>query len=205
MRRLQLEYVQSSNIGSICRETLTVAQYFGRTYPNARLDPSLPVVKLGRTQYVPMDVVELVAGSVIPPTKLTGDQAANQIRVTAKKPAERQKQISDVRRDEKYESNTFAKAWGVEVSNEMLKLQGRVLTPPKVQYAPKSKIAAPRVNEGLVSSPNIENSSLLLPFLSFSTALGIWYALGIQRSTGYADKRLCFCRRTHGSSRLVHH
>lgn len=130
-------------------ETLTLAQYFQRTY-NKQVNPNLPSVRLGTGNFVPMDLVELLRGNVIPPTKLTSDQAANQIRVAAKKPHEREQQITQIRNSEAYESNRRAQAWGVQVSKDMLKLEGRILNPPKVQYHSGSKKAQPFVSDGSV-------------------------------------------------------
>ncbi|GAA6042866.1 hypothetical protein JCM8097_007198 [Rhodosporidiobolus ruineniae] len=143
-------------------QTMSVADYFMKAYKK-RVDPQLQVVELRGGQYVPMECLELLHGCAIPPTELSANQASNMINVAAKPPAERRAAIDAIRRDADFGPNSRPAAWGIEVEAQMLRLDGRVLPSPKVQYAPTSKTANPNVRAGswnLVESKFVQGRTL---------------------------------------------
>ena len=70
------------------------------------------------------------------------------IKVAAKRPDERQRQIDQQRAHVAYEANSRVAAWGIEASMSMKQITGRILAPPKVQYSPKGKVKEPSVGRG---------------------------------------------------------
>ncbi|GAA5924141.1 hypothetical protein JCM3775_005604 [Rhodotorula graminis] len=139
--------------------TMTVADYFLKTYKK-NVDKALQCVELRGGMFVPIDCLELVHGTVIPPTKLTANQAANMINVSAKPPAERRAAIEAIRKDADFGPTSSAAAWGLEVDAQMLKLTGRVLPPPQVMYHASSQKAKPSVAFG---AWNLTASKFLVP------------------------------------------
>ena len=137
--------------------TMTVADYFLKTYKK-NVDKALQCVELRGGIFVPIDCLELVHGTVIPPTKLTANQAANMINVSAKPPAERRAAIEAIRKDADFGPTSSAAAWGLEVDAQMLKLTGRVLPPPQVMYHQTSQKAKPSVAFGCVLSLSLSSS-----------------------------------------------
>ncbi|GAA6003090.1 hypothetical protein JCM10207_001981 [Rhodosporidiobolus poonsookiae] len=128
-------------------QTMTVAEYFVKQY-GKRVDADTQVVVLRGGQMVPMECLELLNGCVIPPTKLSASQATNMINVAAQVPQDRRKAIEAIRRDIDMDAGSRLAAWGVQVEKEMLRLNGRVLNAPKVQYAANSQQATPFVGAG---------------------------------------------------------
>lgn len=132
-------------------KTTTVYEYFTATYPNFKTNPALQCVELRGGQLVPIECLELLQGTAIPPTRLSGNQAATMINVAAKPPAERLQAIQAIRQHQAdLGPQSRAAKWGIEVDRELLQLEGRLLAPPRVQYSPSSKVAAPNVRFGSV-------------------------------------------------------
>lgn len=72
--------------------------------------------------FVPISCLELLPGLSIPPTKLTGDQAAEMIKQTAIRPEDRKKAIDIVRVENDFNRNARLGAWDISVSTEMAPL-----------------------------------------------------------------------------------
>ena len=83
------------------------------------------------------------------------------IKFAAKPPAQRKAAIAAVRGSVAYETNDRIKGFGVEVEPTMMRVPGRVLLPPRVQYHPSSK-KQPNVNAGYVASSRVGKSELTL-------------------------------------------
>ncbi|BGP57316.1 Protein argonaute [Rhodotorula sphaerocarpa] len=142
-------------------KTTTVYEYFTATYPNFKTNPALQCVELRGGQLVPIECLELLQGTAIPPTRLSGNQAATMINVAAKPPAERLQAIQAIRQHQAdLGPQSRAAKWGIEVDRELLQLEGRLLAPPRVQYSPSSKVAAPNVRFG---AWNLVESKFLVP------------------------------------------
>lgn len=72
--------------------------------------------------YVPIECLELLPGVSIPPTRLSGDQAAEMIRLTATRPEDRKKAIDIVRVENDFNRNARLQSWDITVSPDMAKL-----------------------------------------------------------------------------------
>ncbi|ORY89743.1 Piwi domain-domain-containing protein [Leucosporidium creatinivorum] len=138
------------------QQSLTVAEYFKQTYPAQQINPRLQCVELQGNTFVPIEALELLAGNFHPNTALNAQQATKMINVAAKPPNDRLAEINATRAAQGYEMNDKLKAWGIQVSSEMCKVQGRVLSPPRVNY----QSPPPRVNSG---SWNLVNCRFLVP------------------------------------------
>ncbi|GAA5925866.1 hypothetical protein JCM10213_007307 [Rhodosporidiobolus nylandii] len=160
-------------------QTLTVAEYFKKTYPTVKIDPRMQCVELRGGQMVPIECLELLQGCAIPPTKLSASQASAMINVAAKPPAERRAAIERIRKEQDFGPGSRPAAWGIEVAAEMMRLQGRVLPPPKVTYHPSSgRGTTPFVGFG---SWNLKDSK----FVQSGKPLEHW-AVAV-----FADERSC--------------
>ncbi|KAK4699963.1 eukaryotic translation initiation factor 2C, partial [Phenoliferia sp. Uapishka_3] len=128
--------------------TTTIQEYF-RTKHNVTLRfPDLQCIEVKGREFIPIECLELLSGAGIPPTRLTPDQGALMIKIAAKKPEERKHQIEQQRAIISYETNARIGAWDLEASKTMKRITGRVLNPPKVQYAQSSKVKEPSVGRG---------------------------------------------------------
>lgn len=65
---------------------------------------------------------------------LSGDQAADMIRVAAQKPMERSAAIKQWRNKLDFNNQPKLKEWGLEVHKDMMDVDARVLQAPKVTY-----------------------------------------------------------------------
>ncbi|BGP25278.1 argonaute [Rhodotorula toruloides] len=142
------------------QQTMTVAEYFAKTYNKTNINLALPAVELRGGQFVPMEVLELLHGHIIPPTQLTAQQASAMINTAAKPPAQRRADIDQIRKQAEFGPGSHPNAWGLNVSVDMMRLQGRLLPPPKVQYHATSRKAMPNVAFG---SWNLVESKFLVP------------------------------------------
>ncbi|GAA6007032.1 argonaute/piwi family protein [Rhodotorula paludigena] len=141
------------------QKTMTVVEYFQQTY-NRKVNPDLQCVELRGGQFVPIECLELLQGAAIPPTQLSATQAAAMINVSAKPPAERRIAIDAIRKDADVGPGSRAAARGIEVEPQMMKIQGRLLQPPRVQYHQQSRVQNPNVANG---AWNLKDSRFLLP------------------------------------------
>jgi eukaryotic translation initiation factor 2C len=84
------------------------------------------------------------------PRKLDELQTANMIKMTATKPADRQRRIENSQTTMGYTENPYMEGsfekhclmisdFGVRVSPNLVTCQGRVLDPPKLKYHPSSR------------------------------------------------------------------
>ncbi|GAA5908226.1 hypothetical protein JCM5296_000418 [Sporobolomyces johnsonii] len=141
------------------QQTMSVAEYFLKTYKK-KVDPDLQVVELRGGQFVPMECLELLSGTMVPSTQLSANQSATMINVAAKPPAERRAAINSIRSQADFGAGSRLDSWGIEVEAQPMRLTGRVLAPPKVHYHPSSAKATPFVNFG---SWNLKDSKFLQP------------------------------------------
>ncbi|CAD6944499.1 unnamed protein product [Tilletia laevis] len=126
-------------------EQISVAAYFKDTYNYTVRFPNAPCVKLrGQGGFVPLELCFVVEGSRVPPLSLNVAQTAKMIDVARQEPQQRQQSVVQLRNEVvKYEQDDLLQAWGVQVSNEPVRLEGRQLPPPRVMYG-LNKTEAPR-------------------------------------------------------------
>ena len=70
--------------------------------------------------------------------KLTGEQTSQIITVASQSPAERMKSITQCLSQADVLTDPTVREFGLHVTDKMLKIQGRVLPPPVVQYRNQS-------------------------------------------------------------------
>jgi len=124
--------------------SISVADYFKKQY-NIQLNyPDLPLVHVGsktKNIYLPIEMCTVTKGIRL--GKLTGDQTADMIKITAMKPVERQNFIQKGISIMTDKNDPYLKAFGLEVSNKLIEVEARILPPPKIVYA-NDKQADPR-------------------------------------------------------------
>ncbi|GAA5922205.1 hypothetical protein JCM1841_000674 [Sporobolomyces salmonicolor] len=141
------------------QQTMSVADYFFKTY-RIKVDPNLQVVELRGGQFVPVECLDLLPGTLVPSTQLSANQSATMINIAAKPPAERRAGINLIRSEADFGEGSRLDSWGIEVDAQPMRLTGRVLAPPKVHYHLSSAKATPFVNFG---SWNLKDSKFLQP------------------------------------------
>jgi eukaryotic translation initiation factor 2C len=114
---------------------VSLVDYFATRYNIHLLYPGMPcVVFKGGKAIVPFELIRISANHSIPPTRLTADQTADMIKVTALPPPERKANTDAWRRTLGYERAPKLRAWGVGVDTRMKTVDARVLDPPTVVY-----------------------------------------------------------------------
>ncbi|XP_035233835.1 protein argonaute-3-like [Stegodyphus dumicola] len=118
------------------RTEMTVAEYF-RGHHNRRLEfghlPCLQVNPETKKVYLPLEVCDMVEGQHCK-KKLEDRQNAEMIKFTARAPRDRFNEIRDIIRTANYNQDDHLREFGMRVYCEPLKLEGRVLEAPNVQY-----------------------------------------------------------------------
>ncbi|PWN48211.1 Piwi-domain-containing protein [Violaceomyces palustris] len=125
------------------------------TYYNYRIKyPNLPCILLGNGKtFVPIEVCMIVPGTPVPPLRLNPMQVQDMIRESAQRPDQRRARIEEIRRQLNYDGDNRLKSWGITISRQLVPAQGRMLTPPVVQYAPGGQ--QPRINNGSWNLANV--------------------------------------------------
>lgn len=113
----------------------SIAAYFKQQYNINLKFPRLPCVATGKRTYIPMELVVIEPFHSLPPLKLTPDQTAEMIKVSAKPPADRRDAIMAWRKKLSWETRPAVKAWGIEIRDQMTEVPARVLNPPQITYA----------------------------------------------------------------------
>ncbi|KFM79527.1 Protein argonaute-3, partial [Stegodyphus mimosarum] len=116
--------------------TMTVSEYFRSQY-NRRLQfghlPCLQVNPEKKNIYIPIEVCDVVTGQHCR-KKLEDKQNAEMIKFTARAPRDRFNEIRDIVKRAEYNRDRFLKEFEMTVYSEPLKLEGRILEAPNVQY-----------------------------------------------------------------------
>lgn len=113
----------------------TIAAYFKEQYNMNLRFPRLPCVATGKRTYIPMELVIIQPFQSLPPLKLSPDQTAEMIKVSAKPPADRRDAIMGWRKKLAWETRPAVKAWGIEIRDQFTEIPARVLNPPQIAYA----------------------------------------------------------------------
>ncbi|KAM3719027.1 hypothetical protein ACO02O_10955 [Dirofilaria immitis] len=115
---------------------VTVEEYFSQ-YKEIKLNfPHLPVIQIGPRQkkiFVPMELLIIADKPQKVNRELTDFQKAKLIRGAAMEPKIRKERISSIIADQKLYDDIFLQNFGVWISPDMIHLEGRVLSPPKLE------------------------------------------------------------------------
>ncbi|KAJ5140799.1 hypothetical protein N7448_004207 [Penicillium atrosanguineum] len=127
---------------------ISVEQFFKDTY-NITVDPSWPVVNTGSRQnptYMPVEVLEVPAGQAVG-SKLSPNQTSAMLKfaVMGRKPAENALSIVtkgvNMLGVGEQQSETLA-TFGINITPQLITVQGRVLAAPQVMYGGQKAIRA---------------------------------------------------------------
>ena len=113
----------------------SVADYIKATYNKPLQYPRLPCVVTGKKTYIPMELVVILPFHSLPPLKLTPDQTAEMIKVSARPPQTRRDNIMKWRRQLAWEARPEVKSWGLQIKSDFTEVGARVLNPPQIAYA----------------------------------------------------------------------
>ena len=117
----------------------TIAKYFKDKYNYQLQFPNYPCIHVGKpekTVYLPMELC-IIKKQFLPLSKCLDDnQSQKMIKAAAKPPKERCETIKANLRNlsNHYDSDPYANYFGLKVSGEMTKVEGRVLRPPALKY-----------------------------------------------------------------------
>ncbi|OCF58806.1 hypothetical protein L486_03296 [Kwoniella mangroviensis CBS 10435] len=119
------------------KKMVSAVEYFKSLYNLTIRHPDLPMIVTGKNRgrkLIPMEFVQLTEFNGIPFTAVSSTQTAEMIKVAAKAPADRRKKIMGWRAKLDYSRLPKIRDWCLEVSPDMMRLQARILDPPKVNY-----------------------------------------------------------------------
>ncbi|XP_025190383.1 protein argonaute-2-like [Melanaphis sacchari] len=114
----------------------TVAEYFLDKYKIKLKYPHLPCLHVGpeyRHIYLPLEVCILFGGQRCI-KKLTEVQTTSLIKETSHNAPEREQEINSLINQINLNDNKYVQEFGLTISNKMLEVSGRILTPPELQY-----------------------------------------------------------------------
>jgi eukaryotic translation initiation factor 2C len=119
----------------------TVAKYFLEKYQMKLRFPYLPCLQVGqehKNTYLPMEVCNIVSGQRCI-KKLTDLQTSTMIKATARHAPDREREICNLIKKANFNNDPYVQEFGIQVSNRLMEIQGRILPPPKLQYGGRSK------------------------------------------------------------------
>ncbi|GBC02340.1 hypothetical protein RclHR1_04580008 [Rhizophagus clarus] len=127
--------------------TMSVSEYFQKTY-NRRLGyPFLPCVVVKRNIYLPIEICEVVEGQRHI-RKLNEKQTADMIKFTCLQPNDRANKIRQGVDLLNYRTNEYLRQFGLVINNDMAILEARVLSTPTITYHPSSRDFSFQPREG---------------------------------------------------------
>ncbi|KAG8703536.1 hypothetical protein FRC08_002787 [Ceratobasidium sp. 394] len=113
-------------------QTISVAQYFQRTYRKTVRFPDIPCIKVSSSAIIPMEFCEILPGQLMRkqiPTELTDEMVS----FSRKRPEERLAAIKASLPALDYKSDTVTQ-FGITVDPNPVKCPARILDPPNVMY-----------------------------------------------------------------------
>jgi eukaryotic translation initiation factor 2C len=119
----------------------TVAKYFLDKYRMKLRFPHLPCLQVGQEHkhtYLPLEVCNIVQGQRCI-KKLTDMQTSTMIKATARSAPDREREINNLIRKADFNNDPFVQEFGLNISNNLMEVRGRVLPPPKLQYGGRTK------------------------------------------------------------------
>jgi eukaryotic translation initiation factor 2C len=121
---------------------ITMADYFKNQYNLKLKYPWLPVVFKGNGKTgFPMECLVITPSQKFT-KRLSGQQVSDMIKATVQKPQERSSKINNaVKSILDYKNNPYMKSFGLEVSDEMMKVPARQLPAPELQFADRRTLS----------------------------------------------------------------
>ncbi|KAK8865920.1 hypothetical protein IAR55_001068 [Kwoniella newhampshirensis] len=123
-------------------QTISICDYYQQFHQSPVTKPRLPCVQYGKKAFVPLEFVRLADWNSLPPTRLTAEQTAELIKVSAVRPKERALAVNNWRAELAYEKQAKIAAWGLQVNTSMIQVRARILPPPRIVYAKGNEVRA---------------------------------------------------------------
>lgn len=114
----------------------TVSKYYYDKYKIKLQYPKLQCLQVGKEikhTYLPIELCNIVGGQRCL-KKLTDLQTSAMIKATAKSAPEREKEINKLIERSDFNNDINVQEFGLSVSKNMVKVEGRILPSPKLQY-----------------------------------------------------------------------
>ncbi|GAA94730.1 uncharacterized protein L969DRAFT_49503 [Mixia osmundae IAM 14324] len=149
-----------------------VATYFKQERGTQLRNPHWPVVQVGRDAVYPLELLSVEFGTKYT-RKLDPAQTANMIKQTAVKPQERFRGVKEI-------TTLFPdmrerlRPWGIDISNEFVKVQGRVLAAPRITVKDKRGQPVPaQIRDGVwdLGRQNAQFYKPAAPLISWGVAI----------------------------------
>ncbi|KAG8936503.1 hypothetical protein FRC02_001469 [Tulasnella sp. 418] len=124
----------------------SVAQYFREAYGRSLRYPHLPCVELGTGAVIPLEMCEVPPGQIKrgqPPSDLT----KSMVEFATRAPAERFQSIRQAQQVLGLHSSPYHTPFGVEIGNQLVGVEGRMLSAPTLVYSNNEKVT-PRPGMG---------------------------------------------------------
>ncbi|XP_018021670.1 protein argonaute-4 isoform X2 [Hyalella azteca] len=126
-------------------ETITVAEYFERTYGTTLKYPRMNCLLVGnKKSHMPIEMCDIVANQRVR-GRLGQDESREFIKRSAQPPQQRKKQISEIFDKSCEDKVQVLASLGLEVDHNMVKFEGRVIEPPVVELGKKLQ---PKIERG---------------------------------------------------------
>jgi len=119
----------------------TVAKYFLDKYKMKLRYPHLPCLQVGQEHkhtYLPLEVCNIVQGQRCI-KKLTDMQTSTMIKATARSAPDREREINNLVKKADFNNDAYVQEFGLNISQTLMEVKGRVLPPPKLQYGGRTK------------------------------------------------------------------
>ncbi|KAI5636178.1 piwi domain-containing protein [Phthorimaea operculella] len=113
---------------------MTVADYFTNIKKVRLQYPNLNCMWVGprdKKIYYPLELLEVSYGQALN-KQLNETQLSTMVRQAASPPDDRKRKIEEVIRDMNYSRNEYFKAFGMEIKNEFIQVEAKVLQPPNL-------------------------------------------------------------------------
>ena len=180
----------------------TIEKYFKDRY-NLNLDfPHYPCIHVGKpekTVYLPIELF-IIKKQFLPLSKrLDDNQSQRMIKAAAKPPKERCETIKANLKNlaNHYESDLYANKFGLKVSGEMTKVEGRVLGPPALKYKNEGEFSEVKNGKWKVGR---RGDKIILGFLK-PMNLKYWAILDLSNLPGNSKEKFVDRIRSEGNMR----
>ena len=183
-------------------EECTVEKYFKDKYRYQLKFPDYPCIHVGKKDdsiYLPIELCRMKK-QFLPLSKCLDDnQSQRMIKAAAKLPKERREFIERNLRhlSNHYESDPYANDFGLKVSGEMMKVEGRVLGPPALKYKHEGEFRD--VNNGQWKVGRLGDKIVLKFFKPMD--LKYWGILDLSNLPGTAKEQFVDRIRSEGNKR----
>ncbi|TVU45671.1 hypothetical protein EJB05_05172, partial [Eragrostis curvula] len=156
---------------------VSVVQYFKQQYNYPLKYTHWPCLQAGsnsRPIYLPMEVCSILEGQRYS-SKLNERQVASILKLACERPAQRESSILEVARRNNYDSDYYAKEFGIKVTNQLAMVDARVLPTPRLKYhdSGKEKMCNPSVGQWNMINKRMVNGGSIRYWacITFSSSL----------------------------------